>query len=197
MRPKSFNENDALYAIEETFRRVGYDGASLDVLTRATGLNRSSLYNAFGCKNDMMRRAVETYTERSCDTIVGALRRRPLRAALQDFLRTCVEPGLAGCLLGNLVAERADAEASDREFLAARMVEVEDTFVAALNAAVADGEIAPGTDTAQLGRYVMTTAQGLRIMALARPDAALFEKVIETVLGAIPFTEREAAVAAL
>ena len=37
---------------------TGYDGASLDVLTRATGLNRSSLYNAFGCKNDMMRRVV-------------------------------------------------------------------------------------------------------------------------------------------
>jgi len=197
MRPKSFNENDALHAIEETFRRVGYDGASLDVLTRATGLNRSSLYNAFGCKNDMMRRAVETYTERSCDTIAGILRRRPLRTGLRDFLGTCVEPGLAGCLLGNLVAERADAEASDREFLADRMVEVEDAFVAALDAAVADGEVAPGTDTGQLARYVMTTAQGLRIMALARQDAALFATVIETALGAIPFTDRDAAVAAL
>lgn len=197
MRPKSFNENDVLQTIEETFRRVGYDGASLDVLTRDTGLNRSSLYNAFGCKNEMMRRAVETYTERSCDDMGRTLRRRPLRAAMRDLLRSCVAPGVAGCLLGNLVAERADADANDREFLGARIADVENALIAALDAAKADGEIRPETDTTHLARYVLTTAHGLRIMAQARPDAALFTDVIDTALHAIPFADESFAVAAL
>ncbi len=197
MRPKSFNEEDVLHTIEETFRRVGYDGASLDVLTKATGLNRSSLYNAFGCKNDMMRRAVETYTERSCENIHTILKARPLRAAVRAFLLTCVEPGAAGCLLGNLVAERADAEAEDREFLAAHMIEVENALAAAVEAAKADGEIAPDANTLETARYVMSVAHGLRIMALARPDPALFSGAIDTALRAIPFANKSAAVAAL
>jgi len=192
MRPKSFKEEDVLRTIEETFRRVGYDGASLDVLTRATGLNRSSLYNAFGCKNDMMRRAVANYTERSCDTVARMLRIRPLREALRAFFLCCVEPGFQGCLLGNLVAERAEAEAQDRAFLAERMTEVEAAVAAALNTALEDGEIAPDANPASLARYVMATAHGLRILALARPDTALFESVIDTALDAIPFADAAA-----
>jgi TetR/AcrR family transcriptional repressor of nem operon len=192
MRPKSFNEDDVLRTIEETFRRVGYDGASLDVLTRATGLNRSSLYNAFGCKNDMMRRAVANYTERSCDTAARMLKMRPLREGLRAFFLACVEPGLQGCLLGNLVAERAEAEAQDRAFLAARMTEVEAAVATALDVAAVEGEIAPSADAASLARYVMATAQGLRILSLARPDATLFEGVIDTALDAFPFADAAA-----
>lgn len=189
MRPKSFNEDDVLQTIEETFRKVGYDGASLDVLTRATGLNRSSLYNAFGRKNDMMRRAVETYTARSCEKITATLSIRPMRSALRAFMCSTVQPKAEACLLGNLVAERAEADAEDRAFLASRMEEIENRLIRAMTMAQAEGEIAADADPVQLARYILTTVQGLRIMALAREDCDLFDGVINTALDAIPFVE--------
>ena len=187
MRPKSFKEDDVLQTIEETFRKVGYDGASLDVLTRATGLNRSSLYNAFGCKNEMMRRAVETYTARSCERISQTLSTRPMREGLRKFLCSTYQPRAEACLLGNLVAERAEANAEDRAFLARRLEEIENRLVEAMSTAQAHGEIAAEADPVQLASYVMTVLQGLRIMALARDDCDQFSGVIETALGAIPF----------
>lgn len=193
MRPKSFNENDVLRTIEDTFRRVGYDGASLEVLTRATGLNRSSLYNAFGCKHDMMRRAVETYTVRQCALLEDLLAGRPFRSAVRAFLLKCVEPGVQSCLLGNLVAERAEAEDEDRVFLAEKIADTEATIALAFAAAQRDGEIDPAADPVILARHLMANAQGLRILSQAREDVALYTGPIELALTSIPFTDRTGA----
>lgn len=193
MRPKSFNENDVLRTIEETFRRVGYDGASLEVLTRATGLNRSSLYNAFGCKQDMMRRAAETYTARNCAILTDTLAGRPFREAARAFLRMCVEPGLQGCLLGNLVAERAEAEQEDRAFLAAKLAQMEAAMAQCFAAAQRDGEIAAEADPDELSRYLMATAQGLRILSQTGLEPARLLETIDRALSAIPFREAAAA----
>ncbi len=189
MRPKSFNEDDVLQTIEETFRRVGYDGASLDVLTRATGLNRSSLYNAFGCKRDMMVRAMTSYTARTCANIEDDLSGRPFREALRSFFSRISEPDAHGCLVGNLAAERAEADSEDRSFFAGRLDELEAIFAAAIVKAQTDGEISATADPAMLARYIMTTVQGLRIVGQIREDDSLRAGSIDLALAAIPFTD--------
>src|SRR5947207_14615767 len=64
-RPRSFDADKALDQAVEVFRRKGYEGASLSDLTGAMGINRPSLYAAFGDKEALFRKAVDRYVART------------------------------------------------------------------------------------------------------------------------------------
>ncbi|KRQ20396.1 TetR family transcriptional regulator [Mycobacteroides sp. H001] len=63
-RPRGFDEDEALDEAIVTFWRHGYDGASMNDLTAAMNMNKSSVYSVFGSKEDLFRRAVDRYVER-------------------------------------------------------------------------------------------------------------------------------------
>jgi AcrR family transcriptional regulator len=60
-RPREFEENVVLEKVLHAFWRCGYEGTSLDDLTEATGLGKSSFYKAFGSKAELYRRANDRY----------------------------------------------------------------------------------------------------------------------------------------
>jgi AcrR family transcriptional regulator len=62
-RPRSFDTGNALDRAVDVFWRKGYEGASLSDLTRAMGINRPSLYAAFGDKEQLFRKVLDRYDE--------------------------------------------------------------------------------------------------------------------------------------
>src|SRR5438445_3107154 len=62
-RPREFDVEKALERAMNVFWRKGYEGASLPDLTRAMGINRPSLYAAFGNKESLFRKALDRYAE--------------------------------------------------------------------------------------------------------------------------------------
>src|SRR5580692_5598487 len=60
-RPRSFDIDGALDRALQVFWRTGYEGASLTDLTKAVGVNRPSLYAAFGDKEALFRKALDRY----------------------------------------------------------------------------------------------------------------------------------------
>src|ERR1700739_4274852 len=62
-RPRGFDENAALEAAMRVFWEKSYEGATLSDLTSAMGINKSSMYAAFGDKAALFRRAMERYRE--------------------------------------------------------------------------------------------------------------------------------------
>src|SRR5919202_1981749 len=62
-RPRGFDPDDALDRAMAAFWDAGFAGTSLDALGAATGLNRPSLYLAFGDKRALYRAAMRRYTE--------------------------------------------------------------------------------------------------------------------------------------
>ena len=105
-RPRTIDPDAMLARAVEVFWERGYDGASLDDLTRAMGVSRPTLYAAFGDKRRVFLAAIDAYAAG-----VGA---RPLaafeaegdvRTAVRAFLVASIENNTAkahpwGCLIG-------------------------------------------------------------------------------------------------
>jgi AcrR family transcriptional regulator len=130
-RPRSFDADKALDRALKVFWRKGYVGASLSDLTKAMGINRSSLYAAFGDKAALFRKALERYEEGPSAFLHDALTeptayRMAERLLLGTAATVCGGNGNpGGCMLvqGALAAGNA-AEPLRRELAAHRQAAV-------------------------------------------------------------------------
>src|SRR5258705_13627764 len=86
-RPRTFDTDKALDKALKVFWRKGYEGASLPELTRAMGINRPSLYAAFGNKEALFRKAVERYAQGPSGYTGAALELPTARAVVEELLR--------------------------------------------------------------------------------------------------------------
>lgn len=109
-RQAGFVHEDAVRSARDVFWHEGFDGASLAALQRATGLNASSLYHAFGSKRGLFDAAVEDYLEHVVRPgLVGFQVEHVAPGALEAYFRSAREiladpSGRAvpdGCLLVN------------------------------------------------------------------------------------------------
>jgi AcrR family transcriptional regulator len=99
---------DVIPEIRDVFRRHGYDGASLSVISEATGLGRASLYHHFpGGKDEMVGAALDDVEAMVDERIIAALRqsnRRPAARlrAMSEELTVFHAGGKVACLCGML-----------------------------------------------------------------------------------------------
>src|SRR5580700_5163690 len=103
-RPRGFDEDAALEAAMQVFWEKSYEGATIADLTEAMGINRSSMYAAFGDKESVFRRVMERYRADRMTYIRQALAQPSLRQVVAglihgtaEFLSTPDNP--RGCLL--------------------------------------------------------------------------------------------------
>ena len=76
-RPRGFDVDKALERALNVFWRKGYEGATLPDLTPAMGINRPSLYAAFGNKETLFRKAIDRYSEGPACHVACSHRNRP------------------------------------------------------------------------------------------------------------------------
>jgi AcrR family transcriptional regulator len=115
-RPRNFDETAALDAAIEVFRRHGYEGASLDLLTGAMGINRPSLYGAFGDKAELFDKAVSRYVEGPGSVPLAALDAAgDLQSGIAGFFAAVTRNNATrgrprGCLIACVLGEAAGAD---------------------------------------------------------------------------------------
>jgi AcrR family transcriptional regulator len=170
-RPRGFDRAEALRRAMEVFWERGYEGASLSDLTAAMGINRPSLYAAFGCKEALFREAVALYGSCEGAATERALRDAPTaREAVEAMLRgnadayTCPEKP-PGCMIVLAATLGAPENEEVRDYLAAWRREGQIALQRRLERAVAEGELSPSVDTGRLAAFYTTVLQGLSIQA--------------------------------
>jgi AcrR family transcriptional regulator len=190
-RPREFDAEEALDRALEVFWRKGYEGTSLLDLTRAMGINRPSLYAAFGNKEELFRRALDRYAEGPASYVREALSEPTARAVAERLLRGAIElqtdpRNPRGCLFvqGALACGEA-ADSVRRELVARRMAgecEVRQRF----ERAQAEGDLPGDTDPADLARYVVTVIRGMAVQAAGGASREELRRVAEMALRAWP-----------
>src|SRR5215471_10892820 len=123
-RPRAFDVDEALDRALEVFWRQGYEGTALSDLTAAMGINRPSLYAAFGNKEALFRTVVARYIEGPAACVVKALEQPTARAVAEQLLGAAVDlvtdsQHPRGCLLVHGALVCGEAAESVRRALAA------------------------------------------------------------------------------
>jgi len=169
-RPRGFDADEALEQAMRVFWEQGYEGASLTDLTNAMGITRTSMYAAFGNKEDLFRKALERYTEGPASYGARAMREPTARQVATAFLngsvRATTRPGCpTGCLgvQGSLAA--GDPGRNARDALVAWRNEAVALLRDRFQQAVDEGDLSPDTDPELLARYLMTVANGIAVQA--------------------------------
>src|SRR5215472_6665877 len=124
-RPREYDSDRALADAAESFWKNGYAATSLDELAAATGMNRPSLYAAFGDKRDLYLKTLKRYRDQSRSMVMQILSDNPtLRVFLTRFYKTALdiylagEDGARGCYSIATAGVRATVDPSVRAFLA-------------------------------------------------------------------------------
>src|SRR6185312_13908821 len=90
-RPRAFDAERALDKALRVFWRRGYEGASLPELTKAMGINRPSMYAAFGNKEQLFKKAVDRYCEEPAAHFEECLSAPTIREAAERLIRGAAE----------------------------------------------------------------------------------------------------------
>jgi AcrR family transcriptional regulator len=190
-RPREFDADEALDRALEVFWRKGYEGASLAELTEAMGINRPSLYAAFGNKEALFRRAFDRYADGPAAYTREALKAPTAREVAERLLRGAADaltdpsypPGCLG-VMGALTC--GEAAESIREELCARRAAFEKELTQRLERAKGESDLPADTDCADLARLVMTITQGMSVQAASGATRADLRKVAEMALKVWP-----------
>ncbi|AGK56655.1 TetR family transcriptional regulator [Hyphomicrobium denitrificans 1NES1] len=170
-RPREFDVDSALDKALRIFWQRGYEGASLADLTDAMGINRPSLYAAFGNKEELFRRALDRYAERGPGRALReALAEPTARGVVEQLLRNVAialtDPcNPRGCLAVQGALTCGEASDAIKQELCKRRSEAEQTLRERLEHAKAEGDLASDADPAQLARFVSTITQGMSVQA--------------------------------
>jgi TetR/AcrR family transcriptional repressor of nem operon len=190
-RPRSYVPADVLSAAVRAFRQHGYAGASLDVLSRATGLRRGSLYVAYRDKRALFLAALGEYTAATVGHVERTLAAAAdpvagVTEALRRVARVAVDgEGRHGCLLTNTAAELAGRDPEIQAVVAAAFGRLETAYAAALERARAAGRLAPDADPRTLARLCVAVVQGLRVLGKGGASEEELQEVVDGVLGAL------------
>jgi len=174
-RPRGFDADDALEKAMEVFWRQGYEGASLTDLTEAMGVSRTSMYAAFGNKEQLFRAALDRYSSGVGSYVERALLEPTSREVAAAFLdgslcANTLPERPAGCLgvQGALAVGGTGVVAHD--ILAAWRAAGQERLRSRFQRAVDEGDLPADADPARLARYVMTIANGMAVQAAGGAD---------------------------
>jgi AcrR family transcriptional regulator len=190
-RPREFNPDKALDRALKVFWRKGYEGASLPDLTKAMGINRPSLYAAFGNKEALFRKAIDRYLEGPAAPVRAALQQPTARAVVEQVLHGTIDlvtdsRNPQGCFLVQAALACGDSADCVRRELAKRR----DAGVTALRErferAVAEVDLPANCNPADLARYVATVMHGLSVQAAGGAQRDDLEQVAKIALRAWP-----------
>lgn len=181
-RPKSFDREVVLDAAVRVFWEKGYEGASLDDLTKAMGINRPSLYSTFGNKHGLFLEAIDRYVEVQGRAQSAPLRDEPdIRKAIAGYYREIIRTvssidGPCGCLIASVASEVAERDPIIKEKIAANLARSQEFLDRRLRESSFDTARTGGAMIVTAG---MSLAQRARLGATPKELAAIAEGYVD------------------
>jgi len=170
-RPRGFNDDEALDRAMHVFWRKGFEGASLNDLTAAMGIQPASLYKAFGNKRSLFEKALARYLAGPVAFVHDALNEPTAYSVADRILRRTADfltegRSRRGCMtIQAALAGGVEGEPIRRKLIGLRVKE-QDALRRRFERAKSEGDLPSDADAADLARFVTTLFQGMTVQAI-------------------------------
>ena len=185
-RPRADEPDVALGKALDLFRRQGFAATSLDDLSEATGMNRPSLYGAFGDKRELYIKSYQRYREDARASMAAIFREEmPLRQRLERIFASALniylsgETGPRGCFTVVTAASEAVGYPDIRAMVLDGLAELDKAFANCFRRAKEKGELPESADPAVLAQLASATVHSIAIRSRARVSRKDLEAIVK------------------
>lgn len=186
-RPLAFNQDEVLDKALNVFWSHGYEGASMAELTEALGINKPSIYAAFGNKEALFRKALVRYATGPTAFVGQAMKEPTARQAVEKLLMQAVdffsdENTPNGCMIVQGALTCGESAHTIQQELIAYRGNFEAMLTQRFDLAKKQGDLPSNVNSKQLAKYIATIHQGMSVQATSGATREELLAVVETAM---------------
>ena len=185
-RPRAYQPEIALGKALDLFRKDGFAATSLDDLSAATGMNRPSLYGAFGDKRELYIKSYARYRADARAAMIDIFREElPIRRRLERIFAVALDiylsgdAGPRGCFTVMTAASEAVSDPEIRGMVLEGFSELDKAFTACFRLAKENGELPQTADPVVLAQVASATVHSIAVRARARVPRKELEAIVK------------------
>ncbi|MEO0828587.1 MAG: TetR/AcrR family transcriptional regulator [Cyanobacteria bacterium J06635_15] len=190
-RPREFDVDAALDQAVQVFYAKGYEATTLEDLTQAMGIQRPSLYSAFGNKETLFLKVLERYRTQSVQSSQAALEEEADgKKAIAGFLTQIAEYHITsdglGCLIVNSSVDCQPRQGKIGDRIRQLHDQNETMIYQRLQRALTDGDLPAETDIRGLAQFYNGVIQGMAVLARAQKNPDAVRQMVKFAIAAWP-----------
>ncbi|MED4403325.1 TetR/AcrR family transcriptional regulator [Metabacillus fastidiosus] len=187
-RTREFDEEKALDAAMQLFWEKGYEATSLSDLTSRMGIQRPSIYSAFGGKKELFEAALRKYMMSRASHVRTKLQNSP---SVKDAFRTFFEDVVAeeygegcsrGCFCINTMVELAPHDEKFEILTREHQMYLSVIFQETIERGIQSGELEIEGNAKALSQALIVSLIGLTVIIKSRPERSFVDNTIDVIL---------------
>jgi TetR/AcrR family transcriptional regulator, transcriptional repressor for nem operon len=187
-RSREFEENEVLEKAVKLFSEKGYNGISMQELVDGLGINRSSIYDSFGDKQELFIATLKYYRQANTQQMLSMIEqskdiKKTVRVIFDHIKTESVSVKNAeSCIMVNTAVELSPHEKKIFSIVFDNMSTVQESLAKAIKAAQARNEVSKKNSAEALASSVLTAINGLRVAAKWGAEKKVYEDVMKVTL---------------
>ncbi len=184
-RTKQFNEKEVLNKAMELFWEKGFHATSMQDLVLRLGINRASLYDTFGGKEELFNKAFQHYRNTN-GTIIKTLfeKEHSVKEGLNILFDKAIQESIEdecrkGCFVVNTTTELVPSDKKIHKVLKENKENIEKLFIDYIQKGIDSGEISPLKNPNNIGLMLFTLYNGMRVLAKIDPDPQKLKSMVK------------------
>jgi AcrR family transcriptional regulator len=189
-RPRAYEPDVALGKALDLFRKGGFAATSLDDLSAAIGMNRPSLYGAFGDKRELYIKTYQRYRDDARAATTDIFREEmPVRKRLARIYAIALDiylsgdTGPRGCFTVMTATSEAIADPDIRAMVLDALVGLDKALAVCFQRAKDNGELPVSADPVVLGQLASATMHTIAIRSRAGVTRKELEAIVNGAIG--------------
>jgi TetR/AcrR family transcriptional repressor of nem operon len=188
VRPREFDEEKALDAAMHIFWEKGFEATSLSDLTSKMGIQRPSIYAAFGDKKQLFEAALRKYTQSHAAYVRAKLQnsssvKEAFRAFFEEVVAEEYNGGFnRGCFCINTMVELAPHDEKFEILTREHQMYLSAVFQEVIERGMRTGELKIGTDARALAQTLVSLLIGITVMMKSRPERSFVDHAVAVTL---------------